>query len=139
MNYYTIIADMKKKVPLFGLIIGALVSAFVIKLVFLDFFIIEGESMVPAIQPGKMLFVCKTWYGIKLPGTRTYLLRWAEVKQGDIVVFYTPSGEKAVKRCKQINGDEFLAAGDNSRLSQDSRSYGPVSVNNIIGKVLGVK
>ncbi|MDR1804329.1 MAG: S26 family signal peptidase, partial [Treponema sp.] len=33
----------------------------------------------------------------------------------------------------------FLALGDNTSQSFDSRSYGPVPNKNIIGKVLGIK
>jgi len=33
----------------------------------------------------------------------------------------------------------FYAEGDNSIVSYDSRSYGPVQTDNIIGKVLGIK
>jgi type IV secretory pathway protease TraF len=55
-----------------------------------------------------------------------------------VVVFYTPLGELAVKRCAAFAGEGgFIAEGDNSLQSYDSRAYGPVPANNIIGKVLG--
>jgi type IV secretory pathway protease TraF len=56
-----------------------------------------------------------------------------------VVVFYTPLGELAVKRCGEIRGNFFIALGDNGPQSYDSRVYGPVPADNIIGKVLGVK
>jgi len=66
------------------------------------------------------------------------LFRWAQPKVGEVVVFYTPSGEMAVKRCTiaEENG-LFFAEGDNSLASYDSRAYGPVLADKIIGKVLG--
>lgn len=36
----------------------------------------------------------------------------------------------------RLSGDEFLILGDNRAISKDSRSFGPVSRNNIIGKVI---
>jgi len=81
-------------------------------------------------------------YGIQFPylirAKPGYLFRFSQPKVGDVVVFYTPLGDMAVKRCIALSGDGyFYAEGDNSLASYDSRSYGPVSVYNIIGKVLG--
>ena len=121
-------------------ILGALITALIIKLLFLDIMIAEGHSMVPAIKPGATLLVSKLSYGIKLPGSGKYLVRWKTPGPGDVVVFYTPLGEIAVKRCGEIlPGNEFLALGDNKLQSYDSRNYGPVPYNNIIGRVLGKK
>ncbi|WP_043923061.1 signal peptidase I [Leadbettera azotonutricia] len=120
-------------------ILGAFIAAILMKLFLFDFMIAEGHSMVPAINPGKMLLVCKLSYGLRIPGSGAYLLHWGHPKKGDIVVFYTPLGEIAVKRCGEVSGEDFYALGDNSLQSYDSRSYGPVLSDNIIGKVLGVK
>ena len=121
-------------------ILGAVLAALIIKFFLLDFMIAEGHSMVPAIKPGAILIVCKVFCGIRLPGSGSYLVRWGIPKAGDVVVFYTPLGEIAVKRCDKILPDnEFYALGDNASQSYDSRNYGPVPYNNIIGKVLGIK
>ena len=93
--------------------------------------------MEPAIQNGAVLIISRLRYGIRLPWRQNYLVRWAQPKTGEVVVFYTPAGELAVKRCVVINAQNFFAEGDNSLTSYDSRSYGPVSIDNIIGKVLG--
>ena len=121
-------------------ITGAIITALVIKFFFFDLMIAEGHSMLPAIKPGSLLLVCKVYYGIRLPGSGDYLTRWGVPKAGEVVVFYTPLGEIAVKRCKEIlPGNQFIALGDNGSQSYDSLNYGPVSFNNIIGKVLGRK
>jgi signal peptidase I len=128
-----------EKSPVGKAILGAFIAALLIKFFIFDFMIAEGQSMVPAIKPGSILLVCKVFYGLRLPGG-TYLLRWGGPRKGDVVVFYTPLGEIAVKRCGEIpGGDEFYALGDNAPLSYDSRNYGPVPDDNIIGKVLGIK
>ena len=121
-------------------IIGAFIAALLMKFFLLDFMIAEGHSMVPAIKPGKILLVCKIFYGIRAPGSGTYLVHWGTPKKGDVVIFYTPLGEIAVKRCGEIfPGNVFYALGDNSGQSYDSRHYGPVPKDNIIGRVLGIK
>jgi signal peptidase I len=119
-------------------VLGALVTAVIIKLFLFDFIIAEGNSMEPSIQNGSVLVVNRLQYGFRFPGQNRYLIRWSAPKQGDVVVFYTPSGSIAVKRCGTRNGNgAFMAQGDNSLQSYDSRSYGPVSADNTIGRVLG--
>jgi len=119
-------------------VLGAFVTALVIKLFLFDFIIAEGNSMEPAIRSGSILVINRLQYGLRFPGQAGYLVRWAEPRQGELVVFYAPSGDIAVKRCGNLAGrGEFIAQGDNSLQSYDSRSYGPVSADAIIGKVLG--
>ena len=120
--------------------IGALVAALIMKLFLFDFMIAEGQSMMPAIRPGHVLLVFKLYYGVRLPGSGNYLIRWTSPKAGDVVVFITPLGEIAVKRCGEIlSSSSFFALGDNGPQSYDSRSYGPVPMDNVVGKVLGVR
>ncbi|MDR0689282.1 MAG: signal peptidase I [Spirochaetaceae bacterium] len=119
-------------------ILGAFFVAVMMKLFCFDFVIAEGQSMTPVITSGSVLVVSRLSYGLRLPLTGRYLFRWSQPHVGDVVVFYTPQGEIAVKRCARITEkNEFIALGDNSVDSYDSRSYGPVPVYHIIGKVLG--
>jgi signal peptidase I len=120
-------------------ILAALIVALGMKLFLFDFMIAEGASMDPAIKPGTILVINRLRYGLRLPGSRAYLLRWASPVPGEVVVFYTPGGIVAVKRCAALRGGEFIALGDNGAQSFDSRSYGPVPADNIIGKVLGIR
>ena len=131
-NHYTL--GMAKPV------LWAFVAAVILKLFLVDFIIAEGNSMEPAIPSGKVLVVNRLQYGFRLPGQSGYLLRWGKPREGDVVVFYAPSGSLAVKRCGvPVRDGEFMAQGDNSLHSYDSRSYGPVSTDSTIGKVLGIK
>ena len=118
---------------------GAFAAALLIKLFLFDFIIADGNSMEPAIHSGSILVVNRLQYGLRFPGMTGYLIRWAQPRQGELVVFYTPSGEIAVKRCGEAVAGAFIAQGDNSLQSYDSRSYGPVSADATIGKVLGRK
>jgi len=119
-------------------VFGAFLAAVLIKAFLFDFIIAEGSSMEPTIRSGSVLVVNRMQYGIRFPGQQGYLVRWAVPKQGEVVVFYAPSGSIAVKRCGSLEKTgEFMARGDNSLQSYDSRSYGPVSADATIGKVLG--
>ena len=121
-------------------IIGAFVAAFFIKFFLLDFMVAEGHSMAPAIRPGTMLFVNRVFYGIRLPWSGAYIIQWRTVREGDVVVFFTPHGDIAVKRCVEIfSNGMFNAEGDNSYQSYDSRNYGPIPRSSIIGRVLGIR
>jgi signal peptidase I len=116
----------------------ALAIAFIFKLFFFDFIIAQGDSMEPAIKNGSVLIISRLRYGMRLPWRQDYLFRWAKPREGEVVVFYTPTGELAVKRCASLTeSGGFFAQGDNTLTSYDSRAYGPVSSDNIIGKVLG--
>jgi signal peptidase I len=119
-------------------VLWAFVAALALKLFVFDFMIAQGNSMEPAVKNGAVLVVSRLRYGLRLPWRQEYLFRWSKPKVWEVVVFYTPSGELAVKRCVALTErDSFIAEGDNAAASYDSRSYGPVSVDNIIGKVLG--
>ena len=122
-------------------IILAFIVTLMVKLFFFDFIIAEGTSMTPAIKPGAILIVFKAYYGIRVPwpGYHRYVYQWGIPQTGDILVFYTPNAfEIVVKRCGEVlPGGSFYALGDNDAQSYDSRMYGPVPKENIIGKVLG--
>lgn len=127
---------MKNQKGLFKAIFLAFACALIIKLFLLDLMITQGRSMLPTITPGSVLVVNKAAYGVRVPCLGTYLLRWAAPLPGDIVVFYTPLGEIAVKRCSSVNAEgQFFAMGDNDTESFDSRSYGFIPQNQILGRV----
>ncbi|MDR2952758.1 MAG: signal peptidase I [Treponema sp.] len=119
-------------------VLWAFMAALALKLLVFDFMITQGNSMEPAVKNGAVLVISRLRYGLRLPWRQEYLIRWSKPKVREVVVFYTPSGELAVKRCVALTEMEgFIAEGDNAAASYDSRSYGPVPVDNIIGKVLG--
>jgi signal peptidase I len=121
-------------------ILSALGVALILKLFFFDFMITEGESMSPAIKNGSILVINRLAYGFRPFAYGRYLCRWALPEKDDVIVFYTPSGDLAVKRCAEaLENGSFIALGDNSLESYDSRSYGPVTFDNILGRVIGIK
>jgi len=118
----------------------AVLTAVILKMFVFDFIISQGHSMEPAFTDGAVLIISRLRYGLRVPWRkerRQYLIQWAAPKTGDVIVFFTPEGKLAVKRCVRIEGKVFFAEGDNVPASYDSRAYGPVPAENIIGKVLG--
>jgi len=131
---------IEKNRGVYQTIILALVFAMILKLIIVDLMITQGRSMLPTIKPGAVLVVNKAAYGFRIPVLGFYLLHWSVPKPGDLLVFYTPLGERAVKRCVSINGDgTYFVRGDNDLESFDSRSYGLVPLDHILGKVMVYK
>ncbi|MDR2073494.1 MAG: signal peptidase I [Spirochaetaceae bacterium] len=131
--------DEKKQRGLLRAIFLALISAMLVKAFLVDLMVTQGRSMLPTLQPGSVLVVNKAAYGVRLPVLGIYILRWSVPRSGDMVVFYTPLGERAVKRCYDVREGNFFALGDNGLESFDSRSYGPISLDHILGKVVAIK
>jgi signal peptidase I len=118
---------------------AAFITAAVMKLFLFDLMIAEGHSMEPAITDGTVLVINRLNYGLRLPWQSGFLIRWSAPKPGEVVVFYTPAGQIAVKRCEELTEQgDIIVRGDNSLQSFDSRSYGPVPADQVIGKVLGI-
>ena len=60
------------------------------------------------------------------------------VRKGDVVVLEDPrNGRKIIKRVEKIGeGGDCYVVGDNRQLSSDSRSFGPVPMERIVGKLV---
>jgi len=126
---------------------GALITiAAVIALAFLtrtfviDAAVVQGKSMLPNYRNGEVVVLIKAAYGLRGLGGR-YCIRWGQLREGDVVAAVRPdTGERVIKRVGEIRGGrEFLLyflVGDNGLESIDSRDFGPLPLNNIIGKVL---
>ena len=134
---------MKSKVPppkTARILIAACAAAVLMKVFLIDLMIADGRSMLPTIRPGTVLPVLRAAYGLRNPFGNGYLIRWGSPTLGDIIVFTSPDGQLAVKRYLESFGDgSFMAVGDNRSESYDSRNYGPIAVDSILGKVIGMK
>jgi signal peptidase I len=120
-------------------VMAAFIAALFLKAFAFDFMLVEGVSMEPVLMSGQVLMINRLAYGIRspFPAKDRYLVRWKIPSEDDIVVFWTPLGDLAVKRIYALlPGRRFIARGDNVLQSYDSRAYGPVPVDNIIGKVV---
>ncbi len=88
-------------------------------------FRVKDRSMEPALREGTSVLVNR-W---------AYLLR--EPAVGDVVVAKHPTKEGfLVKRIAEVEPDGCFLLGDNEKYSVDSRAFGLVGNNLIVGKVL---
>jgi nickel-type superoxide dismutase maturation protease len=95
---------------------------------------VSGQSMAPTYNDGDWLLV-RYVKGKNGKGKSPY-------KPGDVVVVYRKINESAaapsylVKRIKEISPDGIFLLGDNQAASTDSRLWGAVAHQEVIGKVL---
>lgn len=89
------------------------------------FLVVSGNSMYPFAKSGQIVLVNR------------YIYRFSAPDAGDVVAFRTPnSGELAMKRVSAVApGPRYHLLGDNCRDSLDSRHFGWVSRDEIIGRV----
>ncbi len=87
---------------------------------------VEGESMSPAVAPGERVVVNRAAYWFGQPRT------------GDLVVLRDPRapGRLLIKRIDAPAGESaWLVRGANEEASTDSRHFGPVGRELLVGKV----
>jgi len=81
--------------------------------------------MFPALKAGSNVLVCKYFF--------------SKPKIGDIVAARDPrDGKIIIKRVIKIENTKYHVEGDNRTASTDSRDFGLIDKNNIIGKVIFV-
>jgi len=84
-------------------------------------FLVSGGSMEPKYFDGDKLFV----------------LKFLSPRVGDAVVLKDPrDGRLILKSVSDIKDGMYFVVGENSSSSTDSRKFGPVGKNAIVGKVV---
>ena len=114
---------------------------------------IPSASMRPTLLEGDRIWVNKLAYALHVPFTTIALLDWSAPQRGDVVVFFSPAdGKRCVKRVVGVPGDHvdiagqsvlvpeqhYFVMGDNRDQSIDSRCYGCVEQEQMIGRVSGI-
>lgn len=79
---------------------------------------IRGQSMAPALEPGQVV------------------IGWHRQPMTGIIVLARQQGREVVKRIESIKDDKAYLVGDNRAESRDSRHYGAVAFQDIIGSVM---
>lgn len=87
----------------------AVLLAFVIRSFIIEPYKIPSKSMVPTLLVGDHIFVNKFIYGLRIPGTKKWLVKFGEPKRGQVIVFIYPEDEKLdfIKRVVGLPGDHI--------------------------------
>ena len=113
---------------------------------------VVSGSMLPSIRPGDHIVAVRTWLPI------------VSISRGSVIIFRSPTENGfAIKRVIGMPGDQcsngvcgsklssiaslttsrladgyIYVTGDNSKMSIDSRNWGPISTQDVVGKVVAV-
>jgi len=89
-------------------------------------FRVDDRSMEPILAPGDYVLVNRWSYKLHDPA------------KGDLVVVRDPQAPSQflVKRIADVSVSGAFVVGDNASLSRDSRAFGPVPRDLIVGRVL---
>ncbi len=64
-----------------------ILAALFVKVCILDIMYISGPSMKPGLETGSFVLEFKLKWGIPIPFTNSYMLRWGKPHTGEIVIF----------------------------------------------------
>lgn len=119
---------MKTKDILFSIIVAICLVLF-IKHFIVDIRMVSSDSMSPTLNKGELVFVSKLAYDI-------FGYEYKQQLPNDIIAF-NRNGDLLVKRISYISiDDSVFVIGDNSTVSEDSRTFGLISQQSISGKVI---
>ena len=90
------------------------------KLIPISRFTVNGNSMKPTLHPGQDV-LSFNWF--------------VKPKVGDLVVVKV-DGREMVKRIQKVDDRTIYVVGDNKEESNDSRDFGAINVDQIVGKVV---
>lgn len=95
--------------------VGAILAVLAVRWLLFEPYVIPSGSMIPTLLVHDHILVNKLAYGIRLPFTKQWLVKFNEPKRGDIVVFRSveEDGKFMIKRVIGVPGDtvEFTDAG----------------------------
>ena len=98
---------MKRPIHQAGIFFSVVFAALLVKLCVLDILLVSGPSMLPTFSQGTRLVEFKLAWGLPVPFTNSYLFRWGDPKEGDIVI-YPWLGRHVVKRCVATEGTPLV-------------------------------
>lgn len=88
----------------------AIAIALVIRWALMEAYVIPSASMLPSLLIHDHIFVNKAVYGVRVPFSEKWLVRWSEPKRGEVIVFKYPVDTDIffIKRIVGLPGDKVL-------------------------------
>ena len=98
-----------------GSFILAIGFALIIRWALLEAYVIPSGSMIPTLLINDHIFVNKISYGLRVPFSEDWMVRWGRPQRGEVVVFRFPGNKDLfyVKRIIGIPGDSVLLENGN--------------------------
>ncbi|MFO0658619.1 MAG: signal peptidase I [Polyangiaceae bacterium] len=98
-----------------------------------DHYQVPTGSMEPTVMPGDRVIVNKAAYGLRLPGTDSYLVDTGDPQPGDVVVLTSPeTGITLLKRIVAVPGDRVQVA-DGHVLRNGAKLVNPSAETETLG------
>ncbi|HVK62427.1 MAG TPA: signal peptidase I [Bdellovibrionales bacterium] len=91
----------------FGIAIGI---ALVIRWALMEAYVIPSASMLPSLLIHDHIFVNKAVYGVRVPFSEKWLVKFSEPKRGEVIVFKYPVDKDIffIKRIVGLPGDKIM-------------------------------
>lgn len=88
----------------------AIFIALIIRWALIEAYVIPSASMLPTLLVHDHIFVNKALYGVRVPFSKKWLVKFASPKRGEIIVFKYPGDEDIffIKRIIGLPGDKIL-------------------------------
>ncbi len=96
-----------------GSILLAILFAFTVRWGLFEAYVIPSGSMLPSLLIHDHIFVNKIVYGLRIPFTERWLLKFGEPQRGEVIVFKYPNDMSTafIKRVVGLPGDKIAFAG----------------------------
>jgi signal peptidase I len=102
-------------------------------------YVVEGRSMLRAFAPGERLLVESLTYRVRTPRLGEVVVIRQQGSDGRLDIKRVAAGPASTVMVgaeeRVLAPDEWYVLGDNLSESQDSRTLGPVSTKDVVGRV----
>lgn len=87
----------------------AVLAALFIRWAFLEAYVIPSGSMLPSLLINDHIFVNKMVYGVRVPFSEKWLVKFSEPQRGEVIVFKYPEDKSTffIKRVVGLPGDKI--------------------------------
>jgi signal peptidase I len=104
-----------------GSFVIAIVLALFVRWAFFEAYVIPSGSMLPTLLHHDHIFVNKSIFGLRVPFSERWLVKWAEPSRGEVIVFKYPNDKTLfyIKRIIGLPGDRVFYENGNLYLNEE--------------------